>query len=142
MVEGFDTTSQFGDEMRDLGVMPQQDLTGFVQIFLGMGVVCDGEVLSSQETLLFGSAGGSPLGISPLRGGILFGDDNFKTLWKYKGFLRQVFTIQTVTKSNAPVETGAKTEMDPVLPLPFHPNKQGVREGSMCPIIWNQMTIL
>lgn len=46
-------------------------------------MICDGEVLSSHDTLLLGSAGGPPLGISPLRGGILFGEDNFKTLWKY-----------------------------------------------------------
>jgi len=103
-------------------------------------VICDSEVLSSHETVLLGSAGGSPLGISPLRGGILFGEDNFKTLWKYKGFL--MFTIQTVTESNAPVETGAETEMGPVLPLPVYPNKQGGREGGVCPIIWSQMAIL
>ena len=53
-----------------------------------------------------------------------------------------MFTIQTVTESNAPVETGAETEMGPVLPLPVYPNKQGGREGGVCPIIWSQMAIL
>lgn len=61
--------------------MAQQDLTGFVQICLGMGVVRDGEFLISQGTavsLLLGFAGGSPLGISPVKGGLLFGEDNLR----------------------------------------------------------------
>lgn len=61
--------------------MAQQDLTGFVQICLGMGVVRDGEFLTSQGTavsLLLGFAGGFPLGISPINGGILFGEDNLR----------------------------------------------------------------
>ena len=61
--------------------MAQQDLTGFVQICLGMGVVRDGEFLISRgsaASLLLGSAGGSPPGISPIKGGILFGEDNLR----------------------------------------------------------------
>ena len=48
-------------------------------------MICDSEVLSSHETVLLGSAGGSPLGISPLRGGILFGEDNLRLYGSIKG---------------------------------------------------------